>query len=159
LVLADTVAGISDPAIAAHHASMIERARRIAAAPPPLGVHPALDGEFSAREPDRAYLYQALASFGAPSAGEIAEQLAAATFDQASLATNRVPALFIVGERDPVFPVTIVERAAAELARSRVIVMPGAGHSPYFEQPRAWNRIVTRFFEESPEHPGRAARR
>jgi hypothetical protein len=28
-----------------------------------------------------------------------------------------------------------------------VVEIPGAGHSPYFEMPEAWNRVVTTFLD------------
>ncbi len=153
VVLADTVAGISDPVIAEHHKTMAARAREISTNPLPLGTHPALDPEFCARHPDQAYLYQMLASFGAPAPGQIAGQLAAASFDPASLAANQVPVRFIVGERDPVFPVPIIERAAGLLANSRVAVIPDSGHSPYFEKPDAWNELVAEFWRKNEQAP------
>ncbi|HYC01130.1 MAG TPA: alpha/beta hydrolase [Candidatus Limnocylindrales bacterium] len=144
LVLADTVAGISDDHIAAHHRRMVEQARALSASPPPLGVHPALDAEFSRSRPDLGYLYQALSTFGSPRPGEIASQLAAARAEAAALKANRVPALFLVGSRDRIFPPAIIRRAASHLPSSRVQEIEG-GHSPYFEQPAQWNRAVEDF--------------
>ena len=63
----------------------------------------------------------------------------------AELATLEVPVLFIVGQDDPVFPPSIVRRAAARIPGAEVVEIANAGHSPYFERPDAWNAIVEEF--------------
>jgi 3-oxoadipate enol-lactonase len=145
LVLADTLAGISDPAIEAHTAAMIDRARSLSAEPAPLASHPALDPAFASAHPEEAWLYQTLASFGAPDPGRIAAQLGHARADGDRLAANRVPTLFIVGERDRIFTPEIVDHASSLLAESRVVRIVGAGHSPYFETPARWRRTLRSF--------------
>ncbi|MFP3881137.1 MAG: alpha/beta fold hydrolase [Actinomycetota bacterium] len=54
------------------------------------------------------------------------------------------PTLFVVGERDPIFPPAIIETAAASIPGSEVAVVENTGHSPYFERPGRWNDIVVR---------------
>lgn len=145
IVLADSLAGISDDEIADAFTAMMRSARELSKQPPRLGVHPALDTDFQRREPALAYLYQALSMFGAPSPAKIGPQLGAFSFKHDVLAHNRVPALFVVGERDAIFPVEVVKKASAYLADSKVAVIAGAGHSPYYERPRVWNRVVADF--------------
>jgi pimeloyl-ACP methyl ester carboxylesterase len=55
------------------------------------------------------------------------------------------PTLFIVGENDPIFPPPVIRSVAAQIKGARVVALPGAGHSPYFETPDAWNRAVLEF--------------
>ena len=50
-----------------------------------------------------------------------------------------------VGERDPLFPPGVVRAAAGLLPGARVVEIPGSGHSPYFEEPEAWNAAVAAF--------------
>lgn len=149
LILADTVAGISDPEIVAHHAAMLANARRLAATPPPLARHPALSAEFCANNPAQAYLYQTLASFGAPSPASIAGQLAATRFDDAQLTRLKIPTLFVVGAGDSVFPAALIRRAATHIPAAQVVEIADAGHSPYFEQPARWNDAVSAFLSAS----------
>jgi pimeloyl-ACP methyl ester carboxylesterase len=121
------------------------RARELASKPPALGVHPALGRQFASQHPDEAYLYQLLTSFGSPSPGKVAEGLGRTRFDDATLTRLRAPVLFVVGEDDEIFPPDIVRRAAARVRGSRIATIRGAGHSPYFERPDAWNRVVSDF--------------
>ena len=50
-----------------------------------------------------------------------------------------------VGGRDPLFPPAAVHAAADMLPDARVVEIAGSGHSPYFEDPDAWNDAVSRF--------------
>jgi pimeloyl-ACP methyl ester carboxylesterase len=56
-----------------------------------------------------------------------------------------VPTLLIVGEHDPIFPPAVIRSVAAELRGAQVTELPGAGHSPYFETPDAWNEAIIAF--------------
>ena len=67
------------------------------------------------------------------------------TFADDQLATLRVPTLFVVGTEDEIFPPAWIADAAARIPGARVEVVPDAGHSPYFEQPEAWNALVREF--------------
>lgn len=145
VVLADTLAGIFDEEIEAHYEAMVASARELGRRPPRLSRHPALDPAFSAAEPAEGYLYQTLSAFGAPAPGEIAGRLARARFEHARLGSNRVPTLFVVGERDKIFPPPMVRRASGYLAASRLAIIEDAGHSPYYERPEAWRRAVFEF--------------
>jgi pimeloyl-ACP methyl ester carboxylesterase len=59
-----------------------------------------------------------------------------------------VPALFLVGENDAVTPRHIVEYASTLVRGARFQVLPGAGHSSYFETPDAFNAAVRAFLRE-----------
>lgn len=145
VVLSASVGGIFDAQIAAHYEQVTARARELASKPPVLGLHPALGSRFTTEHPDDAYLYQLLTSFGAPSPSKVAEGLGRTHFDDAQLANVHASVLFVVGEDDLIFPPDIVRRAAARIAGARLETIPGAGHSPYFEQPTIWNRLVHDF--------------
>lgn len=150
LVLADTLAGIRDAAIDENQRRMVATANESREGPPKLGHHPALSPAFSEREPALAVLYQSLASFGSPSPASIAGQLATVRADDDAMKRSRVPTLFVVGSDDRLFPPSVVTRAAERLASSRVQVIEGAGHSPYFETPEAWNAAVQSFIDALP---------
>ena len=145
LVLADTVAGISNEAIASHMKMVTESAAQLRNVPPPLGVHPALSAEFSLRRPDLACLYQMLSTFGSPPPGTIAAQLAAARVAPSNLKQMKVPTLFIVGSEDRLFPPPLIRQAAGYISGAQVAEIPQAGHSPYYEIPEAWYTVVADF--------------
>jgi pimeloyl-ACP methyl ester carboxylesterase len=151
LVLADTLAGISTPSIDAAFDTVLRRA----ASEPlpearPLGRHPALGPGFAEREPARAFLYRELTSLGPPPPRAVPLRLRRCTRPAAELAGLDVPTLFVVGSEDDLFTPAMVREAAAQLRGARVVEIPGAGHSPYFETPEAWNREVLGFLAELP---------
>lgn len=148
VVLSATVGGIFDDEIERHYERVTARARELASKPPALGAHPALGRQFTREHPDDAYLYQLLTSFGSPSPGKVAEGLGHTRFDDAALARLRAPVLFVVGEDDEIFPPAIIRRAAARVRGSHVVTIRGAGHSPYFERPDAWNDVVADFLRD-----------
>jgi 3-oxoadipate enol-lactonase len=145
LVLADTVAGISTPAI---ENAMDAYLRRAAKAPAPeilpLGRHPALDEGLAERDPARAFLYQEL-SLLRPTPAIHGRSQRETTYGAESLAHLTFPVLFIVGSDDDIFPPALIRQAASVVPHAKVVEIPGAGHSPYFEQPGEWNQVVMRF--------------
>jgi len=139
LVLADSLGGITSPAIAALQPGGIS--------PPPaeLGLHPALHPDFSAREPERAHLYQMLGAMGNPDVPAIAGRLLACTHSEEEARSVAAPTLFVVGDEDPLFPPPEIHAGAALLPDARVVEIPTTGHSPYFESPKDWNKAVANF--------------
>jgi pimeloyl-ACP methyl ester carboxylesterase len=59
----------------------------------------------------------------------------------------KVPVQLIWGADDPLFPVAHAGRAHAMIARSRLAVIEGAGHSPQAERPEEFNRVLRRFLD------------
>jgi len=110
-----------------------------------LGVHPALGASLVARDPARAYLYQMLGAFGEPELAKIAPALFGTVVTDERLAALAGRVLFIVGAEDGLFPPAAIRASAARIAGARVVEISDAGHSPYFEQPAAWNRAVAEF--------------
>jgi len=145
VVLSATVGGIFDEEIATHYERVTERARQLASQPPMLGSHPALGERFSLEHPADAYLYQLLTTFGSPLPQRVAEGLGRTRFDDVALSGLRARVMFVVGEDDRIFPPDIIRRAARKIPGARVELIRDSGHSPYFEQPRAWNRVVAKF--------------
>ncbi|MEX0785161.1 MAG: alpha/beta fold hydrolase [Dehalococcoidia bacterium] len=60
-----------------------------------------------------------------------------------------VPILFLVGEEDSITPPHIVRMAHEQVPGSQFDVIPGAGHSAYFERAEAFNERVSRFLQEA----------
>jgi pimeloyl-ACP methyl ester carboxylesterase len=145
LVLADTPGGIATNELARALAGMGERT----ALPPDerdaVGRHPALAAGFAARSPERAYLYQMVGAFGEPEMAKVAPALFAASVPDAALAALAIPVLFVVGAEDALFPPDVIRASAAKVPGAQVVEIARAGHSPYFEEPAAWNRAVSAF--------------
>ncbi len=116
-----------------------------AAAESALGVHPALGASLVSRDPARAYLYQMLGAFGEPELAKVGPALFGTIVADERLAALAGRVLFIVGSEDTLFPPVAIRASAAKLAGARVVEISDAGHSPYFEQPEAWNRAVAEF--------------
>jgi len=71
------------------------------------------------------------------------------TYGDDDLAAHAIPTLFIVGSEDEIFSPATIADAAARVPGARVEQIEGAGHSPYFEQPDAWNALVLDFWMRS----------
>jgi pimeloyl-ACP methyl ester carboxylesterase len=63
-----------------------------------------------------------------------------------ALRTLTCPTLVLVGEQDDAF-LEPSRAMAATVPGAELVVIPDAGHSPQFENPRVWIGALTRFFE------------
>jgi pimeloyl-ACP methyl ester carboxylesterase len=72
-------------------------------------------------------------------------QRVANQISEATLGRLKVPTLLITGDADLFSPPALIRMVAAQIPGSEVIVIPGAGHSSYWEQPAAFNRAVLEF--------------
>ena len=147
LVFSGSIAGIYTPSIARSY----DEVRRARAAGPPLGHHPpghhpALGRQLARRDLAQAFLYEQIASVAPPPPGEVLDLLRATAYPHERLRRLEIPALFIVGEEDSIFPPESIREAATLLPLSRVVEVAGAGHSPYFETPRRFNETVAEFW-------------
>ncbi|MBX9583939.1 MAG: alpha/beta hydrolase [Gemmataceae bacterium] len=59
-----------------------------------------------------------------------------------------VPTLVLVGEHDPLTPLTMAEAIGARVYGSEVVTIPGAGHLSNLENPDAFNAAVLAFLAE-----------
>lgn len=109
---------------------------------------------FLQHHPERAALYAQINRFN-PSALSIAPQdwhaAVAALMEPAQLLPlsqlSRLdcPTLLLAGSDDPLVPTEALRDIAARVPRSECAVVPQAGHSAYFEQAEAFNRLVLDF--------------
>lgn len=141
LVLVCTMAGVAHPpALAAFAAA---RDKMDARGPASLALHPG----FRAAEPAAAYLYDQIAAFNPP----LDPALGATAFapeglvQLATLARLACPVLVIAGEHDPIWPPEALTGIASAIPGARFEIMPGVGHSPYFEQSDAFNGLLRSF--------------
>ena len=70
---------------------------------------------------------------------------AADTFDDADLATLRMPAVVIWAEQDGLFTVETGRAIAAALPRASLEIVPHCGHAIHMERPGALNAALQRF--------------
>ena len=133
LLLASTLAGLFDDPTA----TLLTRAID-AGAGRPLDSHVALAADFPEREPTRTFLFDGIAAMNPP-LGEAFLRALIALRIEPPVAPPRFPVAFVSGDRDRLFPPPLVELAHARLPGARATVVPGAGHSVYFEAPDAFN--------------------
>ncbi len=83
----------------------------------------------------------------ASSAGMIAAQRAMAgrPDSTATLRALNLPALVIVGDRDPITSVEDARRMRSLIKGSKLVIIENAAHASNFDQPDAFNRAVTEF--------------
>ncbi len=155
LVLAGTPGGIVSPRIAQDAAGLPQRMAERGF----LGM--ALARDFPARDPMRAFLYQQINALNPPTTlPAILPKLGAARVDPACLEGFRIPTLLVVGTDDAFFSAEGLREVAAAIPGARLEVLPGLGHSSYFEDPETFNRLLDRFLDAasagSPSggHPG-----
>lgn len=102
----------------------------------PLIVSPSMSGRFSLpfllAHPDRVAGFVPVAPVGAV---DYAERLRGC----------EVPALVVWGERDQVFPPSQAQTLAAAFGNARVLILPGARHPAYLDQPEIFHRELVAF--------------
>jgi 3-oxoadipate enol-lactonase len=82
--------------------------------------------------------------------GTMAHELAYQSDDLPALvASLRAPLLLLVGSQDKPF-VIASELIAEAIPSAQLVVIPDAGHSPQFENPRAWIAALTGFLSALP---------
>ena len=111
---------------------------------PLVGGHLALWTGDPDRDVAHAFLYQALGSFHSPPLDRLGETLAF-EIDHADFDDLDIPVLFIAGEYDQIFPASMLRDSANRIRGAHFVEIPDAGHSPYFEQPQAWNAALLDF--------------
>jgi 3-oxoadipate enol-lactonase len=145
LVMADTLVGITMPE------EIRERQRLNAEATRDLyQLERVVARDLPSRDPAKAELYLQIASFNKGNANRLtppasATQPAPITMEMVAAAAATVPMLFLVGDQDVLQPPEIVRAASVLVPNARFALIPGAGHSPYFERPDVFNYEVGRF--------------
>lgn len=146
LILADTNGGLYTPELEAHFDAFLEE---LAAGPPidelPPGHHPALGRQLVREDPAQAFLYEQIGSVAAPAPPGMMARLRATIYDHDRLAALTMPVLFVLGANDPIFPQKPMQGVVALVPNARLDIISNTGHSPYFEAPEEWNRLVLEF--------------
>ncbi|OYQ37930.1 hypothetical protein CHU93_00240 [Sandarakinorhabdus cyanobacteriorum] len=138
LVLCCTLAGIAHPpGLAAFQQAT---ARMDARGPAALGLTPG----FEAREPAKTLLYRQIGAANPPLDPALGGAMFAPTLliPPAALSAIKLPVHLIMGADDPIWPPASLSGMLSAVPSVAEHVMPGAGHSPYFEQPDDFNRLL-----------------
>ncbi|TNF88323.1 MAG: alpha/beta hydrolase [Gammaproteobacteria bacterium] len=101
----------------------------------------------TAKDPSRMQLYQAINTFNTEFAWTNLRSLGGAEFiiTRDMVADVVQPVLFVAGDEDPLFPADLLGSYVSWFPDARLEVVKDAGHSPYFEQPAVFNRLLDGF--------------
>jgi pimeloyl-ACP methyl ester carboxylesterase len=147
LILSGTPAGIFTPKVGAALTTIAEAAKQMDRVPAWNEAHPALAADIFERHPERGFLYAQLTMLNPP--GALARlALHELMTDPNALAGWSIPTLLVGGAHDRLFAPEVLEDVAAHIPGARFQRIPYAGHSPYFETPDEFNRLVEEFLAE-----------
>lgn len=138
LVLSNTPAGVRMPAVR----QALSKVRQ-AFATEGFGSA-AVARDFSERAPEAAFLYQQISSLNL----QIPEALSYGSegwVEPADLSGFDTPTLFITSEHDTLLPPAVIREVAGLIPGAEFVLLPSAGHSPYFETPEQFNATITPF--------------
>ena len=138
LMMCDTHGGIRSDEIDALRAEAMRNLRQ------PGDVHPAAGERMHRDQPALHFLYQEIAALNDADAVPRAMR-AVASVTAAEASSLAMPALFIAGEEDVVIPPRLIEIAATHVPSARFELVPGCGHSVYFERPAVFNAMLEKF--------------
>jgi len=123
------------------------------------GIKRALAPGFARRESQRAFLYKQIRLLNENGPNQVGpdhvtrvralERDPQVAASREALAAIRCPVLFIGGEHDEVMPPPLMEIACGLIPNARMVVVPGTGHSVYFEQPQTFNQLVLEFLADA----------
>jgi pimeloyl-ACP methyl ester carboxylesterase len=146
IVLSGTPGGVMTAKFRAWLPQLASRATGMLATPAWNEPHPALAPDMFERDPARCFLYAQIAALNPPGA------LAHAAVHEVSLDPSElngwtIPTLVVAGEHDGLFPPDVLADVAAAIPGAEFAMIPVVGHSPYFEAPDEFNRIVEQFLD------------
>ena len=142
LVMADTVGGMNVPEVVAEQHNWA--ATHTASGE--IGFR-AVSPLFVQRNPNLANLYLQISRTNPPRHTPPGGLPAGPGPDE--LAAMKVPTLFFVGEDDQISPPQVIAAGAKAIPGSKLLRVPEAGHSVYFEKPDIFNFEVLRFIESA----------
>ncbi len=141
LVIANSIGGIQDQ-------SYVEMGRRLRPAPQ-FGALPPdfreLGPSYRASNPEGTERWLALERISRPEGAPPVTQTLRNALTFALLEKVAVPTLFLTGDADLYSPPAVLPLFGSRIKGSRTVVIAGAGHSAYWEQPEVFNRTVLDF--------------
>jgi 3-oxoadipate enol-lactonase len=138
LVLSNTPAGVDMPVVR----QALSKARQ-AFATEGIG-NAAVARDFPKRAPEAAFLYQQIGGLNLliPEALSYGSE---GSIEPEDLAGFDTPTLFITSEHDTMLPPAVIREVAGLIPVAEFVVLPSAGHSPYFETPEQFNATIAQF--------------
>ncbi len=109
----------------------------------------ALSPRVAKEKPQWAYLYKSIQMLNPSKPPQFFFGERALSIAPEKLGQIAMPVLFIVGEEDPIVPPDLAEMACGLLPKARLLRVPRAGHSVYFEKPDAFNSVVLDFLAQA----------
>jgi len=144
LVLCGTPGGIMTDQVIAAAKRIVEDAAEVG-----IRGNAALSDAFQQREPGLAFLYDQIGSHNTGFSPALLARLASARVDPEKLKSHSTPTLVISGEQDALFPTEAIREIASLIPGAELKTIAGSGHSPYYEVPETFNRIVDEFLRHS----------
>jgi pimeloyl-ACP methyl ester carboxylesterase len=102
-----------------------------------------LSPSYRAGNPDGLAAWRELEEQAVP--GSLARQIVKQPITWVRIETIRHPTLLVTGESDLYVPPSLLRMQASHMPHAEVTTIAEAGHSPYWEQPRKFNRLLLRF--------------
>src|SRR5262245_15209269 len=125
------------------------RAGRVPGATRRPGCTPAAGERMAREQPALHLLYREIEALnGVDRAAVLSGLIALRTTPPAALAVLSMPVLCVVGEEDAVIPPDSVAILASRIPGARLVRVPAAGHSVYFERADVFNRFLDDFLSE-----------
>ncbi len=141
LVLANTPGGLDTPKVTAAIAHIAS-----GAIPPGTGQ---IGKSFVAANPEGTYLARQISGLNSNFPRSFNRLTSAKAVSLQELEGYAVPTLAITSPEDVLFPPEVMEEVAARLPGARLEVIPGVGHSTYFEAPEVFNALVLGFLKNA----------
>ena len=113
-------------------------------------IHVAAGERLAREQPAAHFLYQEIDALSGIDKVALRAKLEAAFRRPADqLRTLNVPTLWLTGEEDLVYPPFLSDILAPMMPNARVVQVPKAGHSVYFERPAEFNKAIDAFLKTS----------
>ena len=144
LVLCDTTAGMDDAEVIRAQAALRDTTTGSLA----QVLTRAYAANFPQRDPVRCFLYQQITGLNRHIPPKLIPTLMSLKHRIDGIVEKRVPTMLIVGAEDALIAPQIMEIMAQRIPRARLLKVPGAGHSVYFERPEEFNRALIGFLQE-----------
>jgi pimeloyl-ACP methyl ester carboxylesterase len=144
LILCDTTAGVDTPEVARTQASLQEQSKGSLA----QVLRNAYSNKFPERNPALCFLYQQISALNTGVSPNLPALLFGLRHDVDPIVKHKIPTLLLVGEEDVLTPPRAMASVAAQIPHARLVQVPQAGHSVYFERADEFNRIVGGFLRE-----------
>jgi pimeloyl-ACP methyl ester carboxylesterase len=107
----------------------------------------ALGAAYQKQHPTETFLYAQIGGLSAPRTAEFRDQMSRLTIPLEQYNASGVPTLFITSDEDILIWPELSEKVQSKVPNSRLLRVPNAGHSTYFEQPELFNREVRAFLQ------------